>query len=519
MIEKAPTEIAQPLWKFLAQLRGMNLTVRSENGQLRVSAPPGVLTSELRKELAERKAEILEFLRDVETVRPPIEKVSRDRPLPLSFAQECLWRNERNAASPDNINVTVLEFKGELSIPCLERSCQELVRRHEVFRTTFHVIGGAPVQIIAPYQPIKLNFVDLSQKPDAEAKAARFAVNEKTESISLEHGPLMRFSVLRFGTHRHRLVMKLHHILYDRWSLPILFGELGLLYSAFCQGKDFPLADVTVQLADFAVWQRRYLDHNSSAFRAHLAYWTKKLSGNLPVLRLPCERPCELKTASLAEVLAPFRMSEELSADLRILTRREGTTLFITFLTALKALINLSTGQNDIILGTHMAKRSVPESDRMMGYFSEVGALRTTVSSELSFPELLGRVRETVVDAHAHEDMPFNVLLEELKKCSGAWLDIRAIFTFEALSEPVGRLPDLEVHKFAIGIQNSMPWRFQMRVRDEGKAFSGLARFDARLHDPHLVRRMMRDYVRLLAAVVRRPEARLCDLEEELGGR
>ena len=447
---------------------------------------------------------------NLETVRPPIEKVSRDQPLPLSFAQQRLWRNERDATSPDNVNVILLDVKGDLNISCLERSLQELVRRHEVFRTTFHVIGDSPVQRIAPDRPFKLNVLDLSQMPDAEAAAARFALKEKTDSISLEHGPLMRFSALRFGTHHHRLVLKLHHILYDTWSLPIFHRELDALYHAFCQGKDSLLPELRVQLADFAVWQRRYLDPNSSSFRAQLAYWRKQLSGNLPVLRLACERPSELTTASIEDVLTSFETSEEFSASLRAFAKREGTTLFITFLTALKALMNVSTGQNDIMLGVYMAKRNAPESDRMMGYFCDIGVLRTSVSSDLSFLELLRRVRETVLNAHANEDMPFDVLGEELKKSGQAPPDLRAIFMFESFSES-SRLGDLEVNQLTIATRTTMPWRFQMQVRDAGRVFCGWAKFDARLHDPQLVRRMVRNYVRLLEAVVKEPGSRLYD--------
>jgi amino acid adenylation domain-containing protein len=454
---------------------------------------------------------------NLETVRPPIERVSRDEPLPLSFAQERLWRNERNAATPDNVSVIVLDLEGDLNIPCLERSLQELMRRHELFRTTFHLIGGVPVQRIAPYQPVALDVIDLSQLEDAQAEAARFALKEKTDPISLEHGPLARFSVLRFGARHHRLVMKLHHILYDIWSLPIFRRELDALYMAFCAGEDSPLRELTVQLGDFAVWQRRYLAPDSSAFQAQLAYWREQLSGNLAVLRLPCERPSELKTASAADVLAPFELSEELSANIRALTRSEGTTLFITFLTALKALINLSTGQNDIMLGTYLAKRNVPGSEGMMGYFCDIGLLRTRVSSHLSFLELLRAVRETVLNAYAHEDMPFDVLAEQFQKLGQVQPALRAIFMFETLSGIPSRLGDLQVNYLPVATGNTMPWRFQMRVRDEGRAFSGRAKFNACLHDPHLVRRMMRNYVRLLEAVAKNPTARLSDVEGELG--
>jgi hypothetical protein len=521
MIKKAAVESTQqPIRAFLARLRGLNLTLWSEEGRLRVSGPPGVLTSELRQEMTERKAEILNFLRDVReaTMRPRIERVPRDQPLPLSFAQERLWRNECNAASTDNVNVIVLDIKGDLSIPCLERSVQELVQRHELLRTTFHLVEDAPVQRIASPRPIELNLVDLGHFPDPEAEARRFAHKEKTDAVSLEHGPLIGFSLLRFGPQHHRFVMKLHHILYDIWSLPIFRQELDMLYRAFCSGKDSPLQELTIQPADFAVWQRRYLAPGSSAFRSQLAYWRKQLSGNLPVLRLPCERPCELKTASLVDVLAPFEMSEELSANIGSLTRREGTTLFITFLTGMKALINLTTGQNDIMLGAYMAKRNAPESDSMMGFFADIEPLRTRVSSELSFLELLSQVHDTVLNAHVHEDMPFDLVSEELKKCGQAPPDIRAIFMVESFFGQSYRLGDLEIKRLPVEMRKAMPWRFQMRVRDGGRAFYGRAKFDARLHDPQLVRRMVRNYVRLLTAVVAKPAMRLCDVEEELGG-
>ena len=451
------------------------------------------------------------------TVRPSIEKISRDQPLPLSFAQERLWRNERNGATADNINVVVLDLKGNLNIVCLERTFQELVRRHEVFRTTFHFVGDVPVQRIAHDQTTTLELFDLSAAADAEMEAQRLVIREKTDPLSLEHGPLVRFLVVRFGARHHRLVMKLHHIVYDMWSLPIFQRELQTLYQAFVSGKDCPLPAPTVQLADFAVWQRRYLSPDSGAFQAQLAYWREQLSGELPILRLPCERPHRLETASTANVLAPFEMPEELTAKIRAITRSEGTTLFMTFLAGLKALINLTTGQNDIMLGVYLAKRSVPGSEDMMGYFCDITFLRTKVSSHLSFLELLRAVRETVLNAHAHEEMPFDVLREEIEKLGQVPPALRALFMFETVSELSFQLNDLQVNHVPMAAGNAMPWRFQMRVHDGGGAFSGRAKFDARLHDPSLVRRMMHNYVRLLEAIAAKPSTRLCDIEEELG--
>jgi hypothetical protein len=463
--------------------------------------------------LSRRVDELL--AQNLQTVRPPLERVSRDQPLPLSFGQERLWRNERITKSAENINVIVLDLRGELNISSLERSFQELIRRHEVFRTTVHVVGDSPVQRIAPYRSFRLNLADLSHVPDAEAEARRFALKEKTTRLDLERGPLARFSLLRFASDHHRLVLTFHHMLYDIWSLPIFVRELNLLYASFCSGKDSALPELRVQSADFAVWQRRHLGPGSSALRAQVAYWKKKLS-KPAVLKLPCERASELKTASVDDAHAPFEIPDELSAGIRSLTRRDGTTLFITFLAALKALINLTTGQNDLTVGTYLAKRSIPEADGVMGCFCDLSVLRTIVSGDLSFLELLSRVRETVLEAHAYEDMPFNMLEEELRKCGETPPDLRAIFAVETFSGGSFQLGDLKVRSLPVGAK-TMPWRFQIRVRDTKGKLSGLANFDARMHDPHLVRRMMRNYVRLLQAVVAKPAARLCDLEEELG--
>ncbi len=451
---------------------------------------------------------------DHQIARPTIETVPRTQPLPLSLAQERLWREERKTPNSDNIYVLLLDLEGRLNISCLERSFEELGRRHEIFRTTFHLAGDSPVQRISADQLLKVNVVDLTPSGDPESEVAQLVVKEKTDPISLSCGPLLRLSVLRIAPNRHRLLLKLHHMLYDTWSLSMFLREFDILYRAFCSGKESPLPDLTVQIADFAVWQRRYLDPSSNSFQAQLGYWRKKLSSHSPVLRLPCERPSELKAASLQEVLCDLEIPHELSTSLRALTRREGTTSFMTFLAALKALINLSTGQNDIMVGAYMAKRSVPETDRMMGFFSDLVPLRTSVSCHLSFCELLNRVRETVLDAQAHEEMPFDMLGGELKKCGQVSPDLRAIFMVDTLAERY--FGELQVRQLPVAARNTMPWGFQMRVRDEKKAFSVRAKFDARLHDPRRVRRMISRYVKLLHAIARSPTARLCDLEEAL---
>ena len=443
--------------------------------------------------------------------RPLIERVPRSQALPLSLTQERLWREEGNNPSSDNVYVLLLEFEGDLNISCLERSFEELVRRHEIFRTTFHLEGDSPVQRIAPYEAPGVNLVDLINSADPEEEVARLVLKEKTDPLSLSCGPLVRLSLLRIAPNRHKFLLKLHHMLYDTWSLSILLREFDTLYRAFCSGKRSPLPEPTVQIADFAVWQRRYLDPGSSSFQAQLGYWRKKLPGTRLILKLPCERPVELMTASLQNVVSDLEIPTELSAVLRSLARRESVTLFMTFLAASKALINLSTGQNDIMLGAHMAKRSAPESDRMMGYFTDLVALRTGVSSHLSFLELLSRVRATVLEAQAHEDMPFHMLCEELRRCGQAPPDLRAIFMVDKPGER--SLGDLKVRQIPVAARSTMPWGFQMRVRDEGSAFSLRAKFDARLHDPSLVRRMLRNYLKLLEGIARAPSERLCEIE------
>jgi hypothetical protein len=453
------------------------------------------------------------------TVRPPIERVSRDQPLPLSFAQQRLWRNERAAADSSNLNVMVFTIEGELDVSSLERSLEELVRRHEIFRSTFHIIDGQPVQRVAPATVFRLGFLDLEGMPDPETETLSFLRTEKATTLDLERGPLIRSSVLRWTPHHHKLVLTLHHMMYDMWSLPIFFRELDALYGASTAGKASPLPTLEVQQADFAVWQRKYLDPSSSTYQAHLAFWLGELSGN-PLLKLPCERPKPLKTASIDDVIARFEMSEALSAAIRELSRQEGATLFMTFLAAFKALVNLLTGQNELMLGTYMANRSATGSENKIGYFCDLGLLRTTLSSDLTFLEALRRVRETVLNAHAHEDMPFEVLGEEMGKRGYGWPAVRAMFMMGTSSTKTFPLGDLEMKLFPGGnTRTMMPWNFQLGVHDGGRIFSGRAKFDACQHDPHLVRRMVRNYVRLLEAVVKNPTLRLSTLEEQLLGR
>ncbi len=266
MIEKAPVSSMQPVWKFLARLREMNMTVWSEGGRLRVSAPPGVLTSELREELTERKEEILEFLRDVREAydqpAPPLRPIPRNEPLELSFSQQRLWMLDQMTQGPSPYHVSLcIQFEGPLSVAAIRSAVAGLLCRHESLRTSFPSIEGRPVQDIRPFYEPDVPLTDLSGGPseEREAKALQLAMEESRKPYSLANGPLTRWQLYRLSPDLHILWVGMHHIITDGWSLSVIYNELAELYHATLKGRSASLRDLPVQYGDFAAWQRNWL--------------------------------------------------------------------------------------------------------------------------------------------------------------------------------------------------------------------------------------------------------------------
>ncbi|MEO7329884.1 MAG: amino acid adenylation domain-containing protein, partial [Minicystis sp.] len=345
---------------------------------------------------------------------PPIERASREGALPLSFAQERLWFLDQIDPNNPFYNVpSGIRFQGRFDVQAMEQALREITRRHEVLRTTFATVDGKPSQIIHEEVALRLPVLDLAALPASERAAAvqREAAAEAQQPFVLTTGPLFRARILHAGPEDHILLLTMHHIVSDAWTRGLLRKELGRLYAAFAAGRPSPLAELPIQYADYAVWQRRWL--TGEILDKQLAYWKTQLEGAPEALVLPTDHP-RPKEQSHRGSERFFKLSEPLSRALVELSRSEGTTLFMTLLAAFQLLLHHYSGQDDVVVGTPVLNRTRPETEGLIGFFLNTLVLRTQLASELSFQDLLARVREVCLGAYGHQDIPFERLVSEL---------------------------------------------------------------------------------------------------------
>ncbi|MEA2691482.1 MAG: hypothetical protein QOJ16_869, partial [Acidobacteriota bacterium] len=347
---------------------------------------------------------------------PPLVPVSRVGDLPLSFAQQRLWFIDQLAPGSTVYNVPMaLRARGPLSPAILMAGFAEIERRHAVLRTTFALgVAGQPVQTIHPPSPFALPVIDLSGLPGAagEALALRLAAEEARRPFDLARGPLLRATLLRSGEEEHVLLFNFHHIVGDGWSIGLLVREVSALYEALRLGHPSPLPELAVQYADFAIWQRGWL--SGEVLAGELAYWRDRLAGVSALLELPTDRP-RPPVQSYRGAGEPFVLSGELTEGLRALSRRAGGTLFMSLLAAYSALLARYSGQRDVCVGTPIAGRTHREIEDLIGFFINTLVLRADLSGNPGFDTLLARVRRVVLEAFAHQDLPFEMLIEALQ--------------------------------------------------------------------------------------------------------
>ncbi|HEX2211177.1 MAG TPA: amino acid adenylation domain-containing protein, partial [Longimicrobium sp.] len=336
------------------------------------------------------------------------------RTAPLSFAQERLWILDQFQPGSAAYNVpTSFRFSAPLSVPVLERTVNEIVRRHEVLRTVFGTEGGRPVQRVLPSLTLTIPVTDLRGEPadTRETRAQELAQEEARRPFDLSAGPLLRVSVLRLAESDHVLLLTVHHIVADGWSLQVLLRELGLLYTAFATGQASPLPALPLQYADFAAEQRRTL--TGDVLAQHLDYWKRQLAGVPGLLQLPADRP-RPAVQSFRGAVVPVSVPPRVTEALRSMGRREGATLFMTVLAAFKALLLRYTGETDLVVGSAIAGRNRAELEPLIGFFTNTLALRTDASGNPTFRQLRDRVRDVTLGAYAHQELPFERLVEEI---------------------------------------------------------------------------------------------------------
>lgn len=345
---------------------------------------------------------------------PPLRPISRQGHLPLSFAQQRLWVLDRLEPGNPTYNMPVaVRLTGTLDIPALDQSLNEIVRRHEALRTTFAMVDGEPIQVIASSLTITMSVVDLQELPPdkRELRARQMMTEEAKTPFDLAQGPLLRSALIRLGSQHHILLVTMHHIVSDGWSMGVFFHDLSVLYQAYSAGAKSSLPELPIQYKDFALWQRQWLQ--GEALTTQLAYWKQQLDA-VPVLELPTDHP-----RSPAQTYRGARhslvLSKALSDALTKLGHQENVTLFMTLLAAFQILLQRYTGQSDITVGSPIAGRHQIEVEGLIGFFLNSLVLRTELSDNPSFPDLLARVRQVALDAYTHQDLPFEKLLEELR--------------------------------------------------------------------------------------------------------
>src|SRR6266498_158628 len=333
---------------------------------------------------------------------------------PVSFGQQRLWFMEQLQPGTSLFNLSIpVRLNTPVSVEILERSLNEIVRRHESLRTTFTVVDEKVVQLIHPSVEHKLVVVDLTHLSASarEEEAARLASIEAQTPFDLTHGPLLRTTLMKLDALDHIFILTMHHIISDGWSLGIFWRELKTLCLAFAAGDPSPLPELTIQYADFSVWQREWL--KGGALDSQLDYWKRQLS-DLPVPELPTDNP-RPKIQTFDGARYPVSIPGELTAALKAACQREGVTLFMMVLAAFQTLLYRYTGQPDTVLGTYIAGRNRSELETVMGFFLNTLVLRTKLNSNDSFAEVLKRVRRVTLEAYAHQDVPFAKLVEELQ--------------------------------------------------------------------------------------------------------
>jgi len=455
---------------------------------------------------------------------PPLVRVPRDGRLPLSFGQQRLWFLDQLEPGSAAYNMpAAVRLEGELDPAALAGALSEVVRRHEVLRTVFRLPGGEeePVQVILPAGGVPLPLVDLSGLPRVarQAEAHRRATAEARRPFVLSRGPLLRAALLRMDGpegvrgSEHVLLLAVHHIVNDGVSTGLLLRELAALYGALGQGRPSPLADLPVQYADYAAWQRHWL--NGGVLEAQIAYWRQALAGIPPLLDLPTDRPrpgIQTFRGALRRTIFPAALADEV----RRLGRSLGLTPFMVLLAAFQTLLHRVSGQDRLAVGSPAANRSRMELEGLIGFFVNTLVLAGDLSGEPGFQELLTRTREAALGAFAHQDLPFEKLVEELapeRNLAHAPL-FQVLFTFQSAAAPAAEpLPagGLVISPVAAEM-GAAKFELTLEIEDRGRGFAAALEFNTDLFDAATAGRLLEQLCDLLAAAVARPESRVSEL-------
>jgi alpha-ketoglutarate-dependent taurine dioxygenase len=443
-----------------------------------------------------------------------ITPVPRDGNLLLSFAQARLWLLEQLNPSSDIYNMSAaVRLVGKLNIGALEKSINEIIRRHEVLHTTFTSVDGQPLQVITPDVQLKIPVIDLRElsKAEQEVEIEHLSIKQSQLPFDFTQAPLLRCTLLQLKEEEHVLLFTIHHIVFDGWSRDVLTREIAALYTAFAAGEPSPLPALPIQYADFAVWQRQHLQGERR--EALLSYWKQQLA-NLPILQLPIMLPrAEVKTNRGAS--HAFLIPAPVVQEVRSLSVQAGVTLFMTLLASFKILLQRYSNQDDIVVGTDVANRNQAEIEQLIGFFVNLLVLRTDLSKNPTFLELLQRVRTQTLAAYAHQDLPFDDLVRELqpeRHLSNTVPLFQVLFVMLNTANSALKLPGVTLNLLELESRNA---RFDLALflTETNRGIEGKWEYNADLFALDTITRFTNHWQTLINSIVSQPQSRINTLE------
>ncbi|MFM7600211.1 MAG: amino acid adenylation domain-containing protein [Pseudanabaena sp.] len=496
-----------------------------EGDRLRYRAAKDAVTPELLAEIKNRKAEIVQFLRQATQTSssqlPPIGKIDRNTSLPLSFAQQRLWYLYQFEPDSTSNNMSVVfSFRGILNVSALEKSLDSVIARHEVLRTIFPSVNGQPTQVILPEVDIAMSVEDLRLVPTEyrDTEARKRATSLAQCPFNLETGPMIRVLLLQLTDVEHLLVFNIHSIVCDAASSDVFYQDFNALYVAYANNQDSPLPELSIQYVDFAHWQRNWLQ--GEVLESQVNYWKQKLQSPPSAIRLPTDHPRPQLVQTYRSELSARILSKSLNADLTSLGQKLGGTLFMVLIATFEILLHRYSQQKDILITFASASRGHIETERVVGFFSNTLVQRINFEGDLTFRELFERVREASLEANMHQDLPFEKLIEELPpeltRSRSPLFQIKF-----ALNPPWSngrgmtsvQLPDLTITPLINYIDNGeTKYDLALAMREKDDGLEMVIGYNAELFESSTIARMMGHFQTLLESIVANPEQKIAVL-------
>ena len=496
----------KPIKTFLSDLANQDIKLWMDGDRLRCNAPQGVLTADMQIELKNRLAEIIQFLDQLKSEDQisarQILPMPRDGQLPLSFAQARLWFLYQLEGATGTYNTPdALSLIGSLKLEALKQSLEAIIQRHESLRTSFQPIDGVPVQVIDPNPIWELSLVNLEGK---EAEAEKLAQAEAQTPFDLTKSPLLRVTLLKLQPEKHILLVNMHHIISDGWSTGVFIRELSHLYRAFVTGEKPTLPTLPIQYADFAIWQRQWLQ--GKVLATQLEYWKQQLAGAPTLLTLPTDRP-RPAIQTFQGKIERFQLDSQLTQQLKALSQQSGCTLFMTLLAAFGVVLFRYNGQTDLIIGSPIANRNRREIEGLIGFFVNTLALRLDLSQQPSFTTFLQQVSKVTQDAYEHQDLPFEMLVEELqleRKLDRNPL-VQVMFALQNATNETWNLPGLVVEEMSWEL-GSARFDLEVHLSEVNDGITGFCCYNIDLFDGTTIARFLKHFQNILKAIIANPQ-------------